>query len=311
MLLSRLAERTFWLGRYVERAESLARALLAFEQIRLDIPGGEAPGWRELGPLAGIGRDAADALDPGALADLMILDRENPSSLRSAVHRARENLRRARSLLPFECWHTLNPLYLRLEAAGAALPPSEVGPLLGQVMAACHELGGQVEGGMMRDEGHAFLRLGVHLERADMVPRIVTAVADALIPLEHPFAYEDVRWMGLLRSVGAYGTYRRSHHARANFGSVLRLLLREASFPRSFAHALLQVGRELATLPRNGAAAAALRACWPAHVPNTRADLAVFADAVLPRLADLGAAIVASYFPPGDDDRDPGRAHCA
>jgi uncharacterized alpha-E superfamily protein len=143
-----------------------------------------------------------------------------------------------------------------------------------------------------------------------MLPRIVTAVADALIPLEHPFAYEDVRWMGLLRSVGAYGTYRRSHHASANFGSVLRLLLREASFPRSFAHALLQIGRELATLPRNGAAAAALRACWPAHVPNTRADLAAFADSALPRLADLGAAIEASYFFANDSERTVSHAYC-
>ncbi len=300
MLLSRLAESAFWLGRYLERAEDLSRALLAYELIRLDIPGEKAPGWQRLAALAGIERETATRLEPSALIALVILDRQNPSSLLGAVHAARENLRRARSLLPSECWHTLNPIYLRLEALGAAVPPADLRAILLQIMASSHQLTGQVAACMVRDEGHAFLRIGVHLERADMMLRVATIVAETLIPAHHSFRFEDVRWMGFLKSVGAYQTYRRRYHASSDFGSALELLLVEPTFPRSLAHGLLQVGRDLDGLPRNAGPLVALRDCWPPQAVNTRNALDRFAEGAIERLAHLGSVLGATYFSPAD-----------
>ena len=123
MLLSRLAETAFWLGRYLERAGSLSRAIVAYEHIRLDIPGQDAPGWQRLASLAGVTPETAARLEPSAFVARVLLDRGNPSALLGAVQLARENLRRARFLLPSECWHTLNAVYLRLEALGADRAP--------------------------------------------------------------------------------------------------------------------------------------------------------------------------------------------
>src|SRR5579863_2792067 len=111
MLLCRLAENAFWLGRYLERAEDLSRAILAYEQIRLDLPGQRAPGWQRLAACAGVAPAEAAELASAAFVARVILDRQNPSALLGALHAARENLRRARSVFPAECWQTLNSLH--------------------------------------------------------------------------------------------------------------------------------------------------------------------------------------------------------
>jgi len=304
MLLCRLAENAYWLGRYLERAEDLARAVLAYEQIRLDIPGQRAPGSQRLAALAGVEPAEAVALEPPAFVARVILDRHNPSSLLGALHAARENLRRARAQFPSECWHTLNPLYLRLGALEPAVPPAALRAHLEQVVASGRELGGHITAGMLRDEGYGFLRMGAHLERADMTLRIATIVADTLIPPGHGAPFEDVRWMGLLKSLGAYGTYRHRYHAAMDFRSALQLLLREPTFPRSLAHGLQEIGRELGELPRNADALGALEACRPAQPVETRAALGNFADDALARLSHLSSVLEATYFsmalsPPG------------
>ncbi len=296
MLLCRLAENAYWLGRYLERAEDLSRAILAYEQIRLDIPGQRAPGWQQLASLAGIAPDDAVRLEPSAFVARVVLDRQNPSSLLGALHGARENLRRARSQFPAECWHTLNPLYLRLGTVDAAVPPAELRAHLEQVVASSRELGGHITAGMLRDEGYAFVRMGVHLERADMMLRVATIVAETLIPADSGTPFEDVRWMGLLKSVGAYGTFRHRYHAATDFRRALELMLREPTFPRSLAHGLQEIGRELGGLPRNAEPLAALEACRAAQPVESRAALGAFAEEVLERLAHLSSVLGATYF---------------
>jgi uncharacterized alpha-E superfamily protein len=295
MLLCGLAENAFWLGRYLERAEALARAILAYEDIRLDLPGQRAPGWQRLAACAGVAPPEAAELEPASFVARVILDRRNASSLLGALHAARENLRRARSLFPAECWHTLNPLYLCLGGLAAELPPAELRANLGRVVAACRELGGHIATGMLRDEGYAFFRMGVLLERSDMMLRVATIVADTLIPEDRGMPFENVRWIGLLKSVGAYGTYRHRYHAATDFGSALQLLLFEPKFPRSLAYALDEIRDHLALLPRNEDPWSALEACRPAGAVG-RAELGGFANEILARLAHASSVLEATYF---------------
>ena len=296
MLLCRLAENAFWLGRYLERAEDLARALLAYEDIRLDIPGQRAPGWQRLAALAGTAPDEGATLGPVSFVDLVILDRHNPSSLLGALHAARENLRRSRAQFPSDCWHTLNPTYLRLSAADAGVPPAEVRALLDGVVACCRELAGHAAAAMLRDETYAFMRLGMHVERADMMLRVATIVADTLIPIGAGAPFEDVRWMGLLKSVGAYGTFRHRYHAATDFRNALQLLLFEPSFPRSLAHCLTEIARVLEGLPRHTEALAAVQACRPVIPIETRAALDGFARDALVRIGRASATVEKTYF---------------
>jgi len=311
MLLCRLAETAFWLGRYLERAEDLARALLAYEDIRLDIPGQRAPGWQRLAALAGIAPDDGAALEPRSFVDLVIFDRANPSSLLGALDAARENLRRSRAQFPSDCWHTLNPVYLRLAAADAAVRPGEVRALLDGVVACCRELAGHVAAAMLRDEAYAFLRVGTYVERADMMLRVATIVANTLMPASPSAPFEDVRWMGLLKSVGAYSTYRHRYHAAADFRSALQLLLFEPTFPRSLAHGLTEISRVLEMLPRHTEALGAVQACRPVIPIETRTALDGFARDALVRIARASATIEKSYFlvmdPPPEGTR--ARAH--
>jgi len=296
MLLCRLAENAFWLGRYLERAEDLARAILAYEEIRLDLPGQRAPGWQRLAACAGVAPEEAAGLEPAAFVARVILDRQNPSAILGALHAARENLRRSRSLFPAECWHTVNPLYLRLGALGADTQRAELRTNLERVVAACRELAGHVATGMLRDDGYGFFRMGVQLERSDMMLRVATVVADTLIPAGRGVPFEDVRWMGMLKSVGAYGTYRHRYHAATDFSSALHLLLFEPTFPRSLTHGLDEVAGHLARLPRNDDALSALAACRPAFAVQARSALAGFAEDLLARLAHASAVVEATYF---------------
>ena len=296
MLLCRLAENAYWMGRYLERAEDLARAMLAYEEIRLDLPGQRAPGWRRLASLTGVTSAEAAHLSPAAFAARVVIERGNPSSVLGAVHAARENLRRARALFPAECWHTLNALHLRLSALHAEAPPAVLRESLELVVCACRELAGHVAAGMLRDDLHAFLRLGFHLERADMTLRVATIVADSLIPQDGGAPFEDVRWIGLLKSVGAYGTYRHRYHAATDFPRALELLLSDPKFPRSFAHVTAEVERDLARLPASEAAREALEACRAMEPARSRAALPAFAKNVLERLAHLSAVLESSYF---------------
>ncbi len=296
MLLCRLAENAFWLGRYLERAEDLSRAILAYEEIRLDIPGQRAPGWQRLAACAGVASEEAAQIAPVAFVNRVILDRQNPSSLLGALHAARENLRKARSLFPAECWHTLNPLHLQIGALDNGLPPAALRANLERVVAASREIAGHIATGMLREQAYAFFRMGVQLERADMTLRVATIVAETLIPGDPGTPFEDVRWMGLLKSVGAYGTYRHRYHAATDFRSALQLLLFEATFPRSLAHGLDEIGRHLARLPRNDDPRSAVVACWPAAPVETRAALDSFARDTLERLAHASAVLGATYF---------------
>jgi uncharacterized alpha-E superfamily protein len=298
VLLSRLAESAFWLARYLERAEDLSRAILVCERLRLDLPGQDGFAWRRLASLAGVEAEQAARLGQQGLIGRVLLDRRNPSSLLGALHAARENMRRARALLPAGCWHTFNPVFLRIDALDGWTAPAELGAVLAQVVEVGQQLAGQIAGGMLRDEGYAFLRMGIFLERADMTLRIATSVAASLIPPGHGFRFEDVRWAGLLQSLGAYQAYRRRRHARTELAGVLDLLLADTAFPRSYAHAVQQIGRELDGLPPSPGARAALDACALGATPATRAALDAAADDALGRLARLGAAITATYFSP-------------
>jgi uncharacterized alpha-E superfamily protein len=150
----------------------------------------------------------------------------------------------------------------------------------------------------MRDDGYTFLRIGAHVERADMMLRVATIVATTLMPTGRDEPFADVRAMGLLKAVGAFGTYRHRYHARADFQNTVDLLLYAPSFPRSFVYTLLEIGRDLDGLPRNAEALAALQACWPLETVDSRPALDAFVGRALPHLAALGAALALTYFSP-------------
>jgi uncharacterized alpha-E superfamily protein len=116
-MLSRVAERIYWIARYIERAENSARLVNAYTHQMLDLPSGVEPGWRQLVDIIG----DAPAFDEHYLSydehntvSFLVADDFSPSSIFTSVSMARENMRTTRELLPTEAWHHCNELYLQV-----------------------------------------------------------------------------------------------------------------------------------------------------------------------------------------------------
>jgi uncharacterized alpha-E superfamily protein len=249
-LLSRYADCIFWLARYVERAENLARILDVNETFSRDSHGGQ--NWSSIVQLnADEERFFAThvALTAASVLEFYVVDGENPTSIVSAVRNARENARTLRPLISTEMWVQLNMFYNRLAAIGPEdLAPARLAPLFATIKEACQTHTGITEGTFFRDQGWYFYQLGRYLERADQTTRLLDIKYHLLLPeLSDVGSPIDVsQWNAVLRSAAGYHAYRRLHAASMTPARVAGFLLLNQAFPRSVHHCLREVDRLLA-----------------------------------------------------------------
>jgi uncharacterized alpha-E superfamily protein len=250
VLLARYADSIFWLARYVERAENLARILDVNETFSRDSHG--AQNWRSIIQLnsdearffAG-GREVS----PQHVLQFYVVDADNPTSIVSAIRAARENARTLRPLISTEMWVQLNMFHNRLAALGMAdLAPARLAALFAMIKEACQTHTGITEGTFFRDQGWYFYWLGRYLERADQTTRLVDIKYHLLLPeISDVGSPTDVsQWNALLRSAAGYHAYRRLHTASTTPARVAGFLLLNQAFPRSVHHCVREVGRLLA-----------------------------------------------------------------
>jgi uncharacterized alpha-E superfamily protein len=313
-MLSRVAENIYWMGRYVERAENVARLVTVNAFLLLDLPKGIAPGWRPLVAISGL--ESAfeghykDYTERNVLKFLMA-DQDNPGSILSSLYMARENCRTIRDIVPKSTWELLTELniYAR-EQLNAGLTKKGRHAYLDHIIEGSHLLTGMLNATLSRDEAWSFLRMGRNLERADMTTRIIDVRTASLLPDEtselRPF--ETVQWMSVLKSLSSYHMYRRTMQVRVQRGEVLRFLFQDASFPRSVLHCLQAVDREISDLPRNQACRDAVRGLQE-KILNTKVErldqdkLHVFIDQLQRGLGKVHEALAAGYFLPVDGGR--------
>ncbi|MFW5660459.1 MAG: alpha-E domain-containing protein [Oceanicaulis sp.] len=241
-LLSRYAECAFWLGRYVERADNLARLLSVTE--------GFAAGDDDAGAWRGVldtfqdrkaFEDKRPKLTGLAVARWFFLDRDNPNSILSALAAARENARALRHITPIEAWKQINMLYGEiggLNARQVTLP--KLSALCERVRLGCMAHQGLVDGTWYRDEAWLFHRLGAELERADQTTRLLDAkyyqLKSAGTTDADDFSPPDIVWWNsLLRSASSYHAFRRRHALTAGPAEAAAFLLFDRDCPRSVA----------------------------------------------------------------------------
>jgi uncharacterized alpha-E superfamily protein len=275
VLLSRVAEAVYWTGRYLERAETTARIIKVHTELYLDLPKSAGIGWTPL--LAVTGSEEAyglahDGADEDRVVSFLVSSDENPGSLLASLAAARENLRVTRAVFPRETWETLNALYVdAADTCAHAISRRTRLRWTDEVVAGCQRISGALAGTMSHDAAYSFLRLGSHLERADMTTRVLDVRAgmpdDGPAQQEQPYA--DLLWMSVLRSLGAQQMYRRSVQNRVWGADVLRFLLRDRTFPRSFLHCLDAMENCLGFLPNAELARAACIAAAQ-HVEGSR-----------------------------------------
>ncbi len=178
-MLSRTADHVYWLGRYAERAENLARTLdvqyrlsLLPQQLHSD-----GIGWRGMLHTLGLAAAYADrheALEPHRVIDFIAFDRDNPSSILNCLRAARENARAVRGTISSEMWETFNATWLEARAnAPSRFTARNVAEFVDWVKYRAHLARGVVLGSMLRDEGYNFMQIGTFLERADGVVRLL------------------------------------------------------------------------------------------------------------------------------------------
>jgi len=237
ILLARYADALFWLARYIERAENLARILDVNETFAHDPAGGQD--WAAIVQLhtdeAAFRARHAEATAEAVLA-FYVTDATNPSSIASAVRAARENARTLRPLISTEMWVQLNMFHNRLNALTAAdLAPGRLSPLFAEIKQACQTHTGITEGTFYRDQGWFFYQLGRYLERADQTTRLLDMKYHVLLPDPRDLGspVDAGQWNVLLRSAAGYHAFRRIHATGLTPAQVAGFLLLNRRFPRS------------------------------------------------------------------------------
>ena len=257
-MLSRVAERVYWMGRYLERAESAARLVNAYSNEVMDLPREISPSWQSLADITGA-NEAFDGhyknYDERNVVKFLLADTFNPGSVLTSVRAARENARTTRELLPTEAWEAMNRLHLYVkENAQKSLARRNRFDFLHTVIFRCQHLSGLLDGTMSHDSAYDFVRLGQSLERADMTTRIVDSAVTILMPREEaPSEYDNIFWVNVLRSLSALQMYRQRIHPRVVGPDAVRFLLQDFFFPRAFAYNIAVAEGCLKALPRNEA----------------------------------------------------------
>jgi uncharacterized alpha-E superfamily protein len=254
MLLSRTADNIYWGARYMERADDTARVVRSFTEVLLDLPTGVASSWEPL--LAVIG--SRELFDEGHvranesdIVRFLVADHSNPGSVVSSVAHARENLRTTREVLPRDAWQTVNDLYLYTgRDAESGVDRRSRARFLSRVVSEHQRLDGVISGAMQRDEAYEIWRLGQALERADMTTRVLGVRAAALLAApDTADDYDEVQWMGVLRSLTALQMYQRATRGPIVGSGVVAFLLFDRQFPRSVAGCIERIKSSLSRLP--------------------------------------------------------------
>ncbi|MEM6517762.1 MAG: alpha-E domain-containing protein [Cyanobacteria bacterium P01_C01_bin.70] len=251
-MLSRVADSIYWLNRYVERAENVARFVEVNLNLLLDTPiAGLDQQWSPLVTATGDQQLFDKQYDGDASAEnvlkFLTFDREYANSILSCVNAARENARAVRETISSEMWEQVNSFYLWVkEAANTDLTREQLYSFYPEVKTASHLFAGVMEATMSHNEGWNFGRLGRLLERADKTARILDVKYYILLPSVRDVGtpLDELQWIALLKSASAYEMYRKRQR-RVTPQGITKFLILDAEFPRSIQFCLLQAERSL------------------------------------------------------------------
>ncbi|MBV9190220.1 MAG: alpha-E domain-containing protein [Betaproteobacteria bacterium] len=309
-MLSRVAERVFWMSRQMERAESMARILGVTSNLVL-FGTEEVQEQNLLAPLAITGTEELFAehhakLTLAGLIDFLALDESNPSSIYCCLKLARENAHAVRWQITSEMWETLNATWLELRAMPRKrITGAGATEFLDWVKERSHLFRGVTYGTIVRGEAFNFCRLGTFLERADNTARILDVKYHILLPSAAAVggALDYYQWAALLRSVSSFETYRQLYREQIFPIRVAQLLILERRMPRSLAACFDQV-KEAMDRIRGEKDEAAKRLAYELHARLSYADieevfqggLHEYLTEVLADIGKLGSRVERAYL---------------
>ncbi len=248
-MLSRVADSIYWLNRYIERAENVARFVDVNLNLMLDLPVGVSQQWEPLilttGDLKPFRERYGEATADNVI-QFLTFDRKYANSILSCLHTARENARSVREIISSEMWEEVNRFYLMVNDAAAERPQGMLPNFFTQVKMSSHRFAGVMDATMTHNEGWHFGQIGRLLERADKTTRLLDVKYFYLLPSVEWIGtpLDQIQWIALLKSASAYEMYRKRQH-RITPSNVAEFLILNRPFPRSIAFCLWEVQRSL------------------------------------------------------------------
>ncbi|MCB8879230.1 alpha-E domain-containing protein [Acidisoma cellulosilytica] len=251
-LLARYAESLFWMARYMERLENLARLVDVTQTF--ESPGLENEAWDSLIRIYANETHFAethDGLEPDAVKRYYVLERQNPNSIISSIEAARMNARTLRPLISTEMWKHLNVFHRDLlQIAEHELQGDNLSRLCSRIKEGVQAHTGITEGTLFRDQGWHFYEMGRLIERADQTTRLLDIKFHRMLPKgsEDRRHEERTQWGGVLRAVAGYHAFRRIAPVEFLPQHVAGFLLTDPCFPRSVLLCLSQTEWHLTQL---------------------------------------------------------------
>jgi len=256
-MLSRTAENLFWMGRYIERAETMARLLDVGARIEL-LPSSAGHGyrndWDSLLQASGTAVGYAAKYGPPVQTNIesyLFFDRDNPSSVASCIERARENGRIVRTALTSQVWDALNTAFQELRQIDTQPRGElELSRLTEWTTRHAAMVRGSIDATKLRDDGYHFLGLGYNLERADNTARLMDVKYYVLLPRADfvGTGLDTYQWSTLLRAMSAQRAFRWAYGGEITAAKVADFLILNRRCPRSLYTAVTGANDHLAAL---------------------------------------------------------------
>ena len=310
-MLSRVAESIYWMSRYIERAENVARVVGVNNRLRLDLPEQAAEQWDPMVQVSGDEPAFRARYDrrPARLFSAPAFDPLNPNLIVRGT--ARENARSVREVISSEMWEEVNRFYLFLSAPGASdRALANAHAFFQEIRRSSHLIEGTRNETMEHGEGWHFGEIGRQIERADQTTRILDLKYYLLLPSAADVGapIDDLQWGALLRSASAMEAYRRAH-GRIAAAAVAGFLLLDREFPRSVHHCTTAAQSSLHAVtgtpvrrfvnPAERSLGRLVAELDYTDVTDViRAGLHGFLDSLQDRLNDIGDEITRTFFAP-------------
>ena len=305
-MLSRVAERLYWMSRYLERTEDTARIVSAYNHLIMDLPKGAEPGWDIMVQIL----DAEPyfhqrfrSVNEQNVLKLLVADDGASCSIPYSIEAARENVRTTRDVLPEETWELVNELSLFVREVA----PNSVGrrnrhAFLAEVISRCQTINGLMASTLTRDHAYSFIKVGRLLECADMATRMVDVGAGDILDRDgSTSAFDPLLWGAMLQALSAGSAYRRQVGPLVDRNAVVNFVFLDTAFPRSVKFCMQGIGQELGRLANHDEPLRAVgRVCRRRNrltkEDMTQAELHVFIDDFQQQLNQLHTAIEEAWF---------------
>jgi len=309
-MLSRTADHLYWMSRYLERAENLARMIDAHQRLSLlpRAPEAVMQGWQA----TLVSQGAAEAffarhetLTARVAFDFLAFDRQHPGSIVQCLRAARENARAVRGTITSDVWETLNSTYLESLGFTAAIPESGRGEFLEWVKYRAHLTRGVTAATLLRDEALHFMQIGTFIERADNTTRLLESRWRDPGGRGERLRAEASEWAVLLRAMSAFEIFRRLYRDSVTPQRVTEMLLMRDDLPQSVHRCLDELQSNLAAVANSrsdetGRRVGELHARFHfGRFEDFCAEgLPLFLDRFQAKLRDLGARIADDFLVP-------------